>query len=50
MWGGWQGGAVVAVVAAVLVPRELSENTLTVCCCVVAFERVKISIVSVVPL
>ena len=38
----------VAVVELVLVPSELSENTLTVCCCVVAFERVKISTVSVV--
>jgi len=30
VWGGWQGGEVVAVVGVVLVPRELFENTLIV--------------------
>ena len=36
------------MVAVVLVPRELFDNILTVCCCVAAFGRVKISTVSVV--
>ena len=36
------------VVAVILIPRELSENTLTVCCCFAAFGRLKMPIVSVV--
>ena len=36
----------VAVVAVVLVPSELSENTWIACCCVDAFGKVKMPTVS----